>query len=117
MRDAHRLIGLVALASLAVLAVWAIATGLARRAPERALGVALAAVGVVLAAQVVAGVATVATGGRPPALHYVYGLAALAAVGLGAGLARALERDRWVVHAVTAVVALAIAFRALATGS
>jgi hypothetical protein len=70
-----------------------------------------------VAAQVLLGLILVATGRRPPLLHWVYGAATLlalpVAITLGGRTGRS-EEHLWVVGG--AVAAVLLAFRAVATG-
>lgn len=116
MTSVHATLAIACGAALAAIVVWALVAKVAHRAPgvafERA---ALGAAGL-LAVQVLFGIVLLAAGHRRSALHYVYGIAALAAVVAGAALARALQRDRWVVLAWTAFVTGLLVLRALMTG-
>ena len=116
MTSAHAALGIACAAALALVVLWALAAKLTHRAPgvafERA---ALGAAGL-LAVQVIVGVVLLASGHRKGALHYVYGIAALVAVGGGVALARGLQRDRWVVLGWAALLAGLLVLRALMTG-
>src|SRR4029077_15146731 len=97
MTSVHAALGIACGAALALVVLWALVAKLTHRAPgvafERA---ALGAAGL-LAVPLVLRVILLASGHRKNALHYVYGRAALVAVGAGVALARGLQRDRWVV--------------------
>jgi len=72
---------------------------------------------VALAVQVVIGVVLVATGQRPPLLHWIYGAATLAALPVAMLVGRRLgdrEEHLWLVGGAVATVLLA--FRAVSTG-
>ncbi len=116
MTPVHAALGIACGAALALVVLWALVAKLTHRAPgvafERA---ALGAAGL-LAVQVIVGVILLASGHRKGALHYVYGIAALIAIGAGVALARGLQRDRWVVLAWAALLAGLLVMRALMTG-
>jgi len=116
MTSVHAALGIACAAALAVVLLWALAAKLTHRAPgitfERA---ALGAAGL-LAVQIVLGLILLGTGHRKGALHYVYGIAALVAIVAGVALARAMERDRWVVLTWASLLAGLLVLRALITG-
>ena len=116
MTSVHAVTGLVTAAWIAAVVVWALAAKLLHRRPgplfERA---ALGAAGL-LGLQVIFGIALLAGGRHRSGLHYVYGIAATVVIAGGVALARALERDRWVVLGWSAFGAGLLVMRALMTG-
>jgi hypothetical protein len=112
----HAAVGIACAAALVVLIAWALAAKISHRAPGVGFERAALAVGGLLALQVVFGLVLLAAGHRKDALHYVYGIAALAVIAGGTGLARALQRDRWVVLAWAAFIAGLLVLRAMMTG-
>jgi len=116
MTTVHAAFGIVSAAAVALVVLWAIAARLRHRAPgvwfERATLSAAALLGL----QVLFGLILLAASHRRSALHYVYGIAALIVIVAGSALARALERDRWVVLAWAAFIAGLLVVRALMTG-
>jgi hypothetical protein len=116
MTSAHLVLGIVTAASIAVVVLWALVAKIGQRSPGPAFEIAAQLVGVLLILQVVFGVVVLGTGHHRTGLHYVYGVAALAVIGAGIALARALQRDRWVVYAWAAFIAGLLVLRALMTG-
>ena len=116
MTTVHAVLGIACAAGLGMLIVWALFAKVALRRPGKVFERAALLVAGLLAVQVLFGLILLATGHRKGALHYVYGIAALAALAAGTGLARALQRDRWVVLAWTAFGAGLLVLRALMTG-
>ena len=116
MRALHNVIGVITASSAGALVIWAIVARVRRREPGPVFTRAAVAVGGIFIAQIMLGIALVASGERRPALHYFYGAFALVVLGAGVGLGRSLTRERWVPVAVAAAVAAALAVRAIATG-
>jgi len=112
MLAAHRVIGWIVVASFAVV----LATSrLGKSRPDLYERAALTPFAVVVA-QGLLGLILRIQGRRPSGLHVFYGVAAFIVYLAGVGLARALQRDRWVVFAWASGVAGALALRALMTG-
>ena len=116
MTAVHAVLGIVCAAALTILIVWAVIAKLSSHPPRKAYERAAVLTAGLLALQAVFGLILLAGGHRRNALHYVYGIAALVAIVAGTLLARALQRDRWVVLAWTAFVSGLLVLRALMTG-
>ena len=112
----HAVLGIICAAALAIMVVWALVGRLALRPPGKLFERAAVVAAGLLVLQVLFGLILLAIGHRRSALHYVYGIAALVAIVGGTLLARAMQRDRWVVLAWTAVAAGLLVLRALMTG-
>lgn len=112
----HIVVGVVSAASLAILSGWGIVAKVSRRDPGRRYERGALAALVVLVVQASLGAALLAQGHRRPGLHYFYGVAPIAVLGIGTLLGFALARDRWVPIAWGAAIALALAVRAAFTG-
>ncbi|HJT37168.1 MAG TPA: hypothetical protein VJ818_01980 [Actinomycetota bacterium] len=116
MTSVHAAVGIACASGLVVLIVWALAAKLSHRAPGTAFERTALVVGGLLGLQVVFGLVLLAAGHRKDALHYGYGIAALVVIAAGVGLARVLQRDRWVVLAWAAFIAGLLVLRAMMTG-
>jgi hypothetical protein len=112
----HELFGIAAAAAIVFLVVWAVIAKLALRPPGVLFERAARATAGLLGLQGLFGLILLAIGHRRTGLHYVYGIAALVAMVAGVALARALQRDRWVVLAWTAVATGLLVLRAMMTG-
>jgi hypothetical protein len=105
----------VGICMLAALGLVAVAAPLGKKrqvAYERAALVPLG----ILVVQGLLGVILRIDGRRPSGLHVFYGVAAFAVFAAGTALARALQRDRWVVIAWASGIAALLSLRALMTG-
>ncbi len=122
MDEIHRLIGYSVPAGFAILTLWAVVSWIRNHAPEGGFWNLLAALQVVIGAQVLIGGILFAMGLRPPSngptwLHYVYGGLFPAAVLVAAHrFAQKLEGIPWVVFGVAAFINFGLTFRALQTG-
>jgi len=116
MTSVHLVTGIVTAALIAVVALWALVSRLTHRNPGPTFELAAQLVAALLILQVIFGVALLLSHHRRHGLHYVYGVAAVAVIVGGAALARALQRDRWVVYAWATFIAGLLVFRALMTG-
>jgi hypothetical protein len=118
LRTAHLAMGWFIVGSFALLMVWGLATWIIRRGPGRVFWWLVAAVQVVLIAQLVAGVILLVMGGRPPVLHYAYGIVFPALLLFGAHwVAREVIPERpWTAFAVASFIAFGLTLRALTTG-
>jgi hypothetical protein len=116
MTSVHAVAGIVAAAWLAVVVVWALADKVTHRSPGPSFEHAARGAAGLLGLQAIFGVVLLAGGHHRAALHYVYGIATLVVVTAGVLLARALERDRWVVLAWSAFIGGLLVMRALMTG-
>ena len=116
MTSVHLITGIVTAALIAVVVSWALVARLTHRSPGLAFEIAAQLVAALLVLQVIFGIAVLATHHHRSGLHYVYGVAALAAIVAGAALARALQRDRWVVYAWAVFIAGLLVLRAMMTG-
>jgi hypothetical protein len=116
MTSVHAVTGIATAAGIAVVVVWALVAKLTYRSPGPSFEHAARGTAGLLGLQVIFGVVLLATSHHRNALHYVYGIAALVVMSVGVLLARALERDRWVVLAWSAFVAGLLVMRALMTG-
>jgi heme A synthase len=116
MTSVHAVAGLATAALIAVVVVWALVAKIAHRTPGPSFERAARGAAGLLGLQAIFGVVLLAIGHHRSALHYVYGIAALVVMLGGVLLARALERDRWVVLAWSAFIAGLLVMRALMTG-
>lgn len=122
MIDLHRLVAYSVPALFALLALGALYTYLRNREPGGWYWNLLAAVQVVLGAQVVVGGILFATGGRPQSngpswLHYVYGgLFPILVLYVAHKYARKHPGIEMLVFGVAGLVAFGLTFRALQTG-
>jgi hypothetical protein len=116
MTSVHAAFGIATAAWLAVIVGWALAAKITHRSPASSFERAARGAAGLLGLQVIFGIILLATGHHRSALHYVYGIAAIVVITGGALLARALERDRWVVLAWSAFIAGLLVMRALMTG-
>jgi hypothetical protein len=116
MTSVHAVAGIVTAAWTAVVVVWALSAKLTHRSPGPSFEHAARGVAGLLGLQVIFGVVLLASGHHRGALHYLYGIAAVVVVTAGVLLARALERDRWVVLAWSAFIAGLLVMRAMMTG-
>jgi hypothetical protein len=116
MTSAHLIVGIATAAFIAVLVLWALVARFTHRQPGARFELAVQLVAMLLVLQVVFGIVVLATHHHRSGLHYIYGVAALVVIIAGAALARALQRDRWVVYAWATFIAGLLVLRALMTG-
>jgi hypothetical protein len=116
MTSVHTVTGITTAALIAVVVLWALAAKIAHRSPGPPFEHAARGAAGLLGLQAIFGVVLLASGHGRGALHYVYGIAALVVMAAGVLLARALERDRWVVLAWSVFIAGLLVLRALMTG-
>jgi heme A synthase len=116
MTSVHAVTGIATAAWIAVVVLWALAAKIAHHSPGPSFERAARGATGLLGLQAIFGVVLLATSHHRSALHYVYGIAALVVMTAGVLLARALERDRWVVFAWSAFIAGLLVMRALMTG-
>lgn len=116
MTSVHLVTGIVTAAFIAVVVLWALAAKVSHRTPGPSFEHAARAAAGLLGLQVVFGIVLLTAGRHRSALHYVYGLAAAAVILVGVALARAMQRDRWVVYAWATFIAGLLVLRALMTG-
>ena len=117
-RELHRIMGFGIVGGWALLTLLGGALALRRRDAGRAYWWLLNALQVALGAQLLAGLAVLASGGRPPLLHYVYGAVVPALLLAEAHvLTRRLDDlPRHTLFTIAALVNLFLAARALQTG-
>jgi hypothetical protein len=116
MTSVHIVTGIATAGLIAVVVGWALASKIANRSPGPSFEHAARGAGGLLGLQAIFGVILLASGHHRSALHYVYGIAAFIVTVGGVLLARALERDRWVVLAWSVFIAGLLVLRALMTG-
>jgi hypothetical protein len=119
-RELHRVIGFSLAGCWALLLVAGVrsASRCASGTPAGCTGGLLGLLEVILGVQVLAGLAVLATGGRAPLLHYVYGAVVPALLLVEAHLLgpRLKELPKHLLFTIAAAVNLLLTVRALATG-
>jgi hypothetical protein len=118
-RAVHLVVGWGIVGGFALLWLWGLATWILRRGPGRAFWLVLGFIQATLLIQAVVGIVLVIAGGRPPLLHYVYGIIF---PGLVLATAHVLARDAfaqrpWAPFALAAFFSFGLTLRALMTGS
>ena len=118
MRTVHLAVGWFVVGSFGLLMLWGLATWVIRRGPGRAFWWLVAAVQVALITQLLGGVILLVMGGRPPLLHYAYGIVFPVMLLLFAHwAAREVVPERpWAAFAVASFIAFGLTLRALTTG-
>jgi hypothetical protein len=119
MNSVHLVVGWGIVGGFALLWLWGLATWILRRGPGRAFWWVLGFIQVTLLVQAVVGLVLVTGGGRPPLLHYVYGLVFPVLVLITAHvLARdAFAHRPWAPFALAAFFSFGLTLRALMTGA
>lgn len=114
----HEVIGWSIVGAFAVLWLWGMGAWVARRGPGRYFWWVVAYVQAVVLVQALVGVILLATGGRVPVLHYVYGAIFPVLVLLTAHvLAReAFSHKPWAPFSLAAFFSFGLTLRALMTG-
>jgi cytochrome b561 len=116
MTSVHAVTGIATAALIAVVVVWALVAKVTHHSPGPSFEHAARGAAGLLGLQAIFGVVLLASSHHRGALHYLYGVAALVVMVAGVLLARALERDRWVVLGWSAFIAGLLVMRALMTG-
>jgi hypothetical protein len=117
-RELHRVVGFSLAGGWALLLVVGLTLAVRKRGPGRLYWGLLGLLEVALGVQVLAGLAVLAGGGRPPLLHYVYGAVVPALLLVEAHLLtpRLKELPNHLLFTVAAAVNLMLTARALQTG-
>jgi hypothetical protein len=118
-REVHLAVGWTIVGGFGLLWLWGLATWILRRGPGRAFWWVLGFIQVTLLVQAAVGLVLVGMGGRPPLLHYVYGIVFPVLV---LATAHVLARDAfahrpWAPFALAAFFSFGLTLRALMTGS
>jgi hypothetical protein len=119
MASVHKYIGFVIVSAFGVMFLWGLVAFIIKREPNQWWWRLLAALQVILIAQLGAGLTLLALGRTRPLLHYAYGAVFPAVVLVGAHvIARGLddEADAWKVFAVASFFLFGLTLRALTTG-
>jgi hypothetical protein len=117
-RELHRVIGFSLAGCWALLLVVGVSVAVRKRDAGRLYWGLLGVLEVALGVQVLAGLALLAAGGRPPLLHYVYGAVVPALLLVEAHLLGPRFKDlpNHLLFTIAAAVNLLLTARALATG-
>jgi hypothetical protein len=117
-RELHRTIGFSIVAGWALLRLMGLLLAVTKRPAGRLYWGLLTLLQIALGIQVVAGLVVLATGDRPPLLHYLYGAVVPALLLVEAHLftARLKELPNQLLFTIAAAVHLPLTARALQTG-
>lgn len=115
----HKFVGFAIVSAFGAMFLWGLIAFIVKREPNEWWWRLLAALQVILVAQLVAGLILLALGRERALLHYAYGAVFPAIVLVGAHvIARGLddEADAWKVFAVASFFLFGLTLRALTTG-